>query len=50
MGQDIQESKTYGRQPLKNFSWSNLEYLDPYIKPYYQLHNISHGASFRSRK
>ena len=33
MGQSIQEngpSKIYGRQPLKNFTLSTLEYLVPY--------------------
>ena len=24
-------SKTYGRQSLKNFTWSILEYLDPFL-------------------
>ena len=24
-------SKIYGRQPLKNFAWSILQYLDPYV-------------------
>ena len=25
-------SKVFGRQPLKNFTWSILEYFVPYIK------------------
>ena len=24
-------SKVYGRQPLRNFAWSILEYLDPFV-------------------
>ena len=24
-------AKTYGRQSLKNFTWSILEYFDPYV-------------------
>ena len=24
-------SKIYGRQPLNNFAWSILQYLDPYV-------------------
>ena len=27
----IGPGKIYGRQPLKNFAWSILQYLDPYV-------------------
>ena len=30
-------SKIYGRQPLKNFTWSILEYLDPFVKGHFSF-------------
>ena len=29
----MDQVKIFGRQPLKNFTWSILEYLDPNIRP-----------------
>ena len=49
MGQSIQEngpSKIYGRQPLKNFTLSTLEYLVPYaIENYVSYFNKVYSFS-----
>ena len=36
-------SKTYGRQPIKKFTWSSLEYLFPYEHYSNKIHTTNFG-------